>query len=319
MKTVIKVKNVQKTYDKRVILKQVDLEIKKGEIVALLGRNGAGKSTLLNVLLQLVSKDQGEIEILGEKRLKTEAIGVMLQNELTLERTTVKEILELWRSYYPKSKSYAELLTIADLEEKQETFIAKLSGGQRRSLQFALCLAGDPEVIFLDEPTVGMDIQSRMRMWDMLLKIRDHFGTTIFLTTHYLEEADQLSDTICIMKDGKDVIQGTPLQLRSLIHQDSLQIQFLTQNEVQECLPLFQQLFVGRSVFARNKSIIVNIQNSHSDMEKAMSFLLENHIPCQSIQIIQPTLEDVFLRLTTKKEQEVKKENECLSNITQKY
>ncbi|MCZ0701269.1 ATP-binding cassette domain-containing protein [Ligilactobacillus murinus] len=128
MKTVIKVKNVQKTYDKRVILKQVDLEIKKGEIVALLGRNGAGKSTLLNVLLQLVSKDQGEIEILGEKRLKTEAIGVMLQNELTLERTTVKEILELWRSYYPKSKSYAELLTIADLEEKQETFIAKLSG-----------------------------------------------------------------------------------------------------------------------------------------------------------------------------------------------
>ena len=164
-----------------------------------------------------------------------------------------------------------------------------------------------------------MDIQSRMRMWDILLKIRDHFGTTIFLTTHYLEEADQLSDTICIMKDGKDVIQGTSLQLRSLIHQDSLQIQFSTQNETQEYLPLFQQLFVGRSVFARNKSIIVNIQNSHSDMEKAMNFLLENHISCQSIQIIQPTLEDVFLRLTTKKEQEVKKENECLGNITQKY
>ena len=180
-------------------------------------------------------------------------------------------------------------------------------------------MMSNPKILFLDEPTVGMDIQSRMRMWDMLLKIRDQCGTTIFLTTHYLEEADQLSDTICIMKDGKDVIQGTPLQLRSLIHQDSLQIQFLTQNEVQECLPLFQQLFVGRSVFARNKSIIVNIQNSHSDMEKAMNFLLKNHIPCQSIQIIQPTLEDVFLRLTTKKEQEVKKENECLGNITQKY
>lgn len=213
MKTVIKVKNVQKTYDKRVILKQVDLEIKKGEIVALLGRNGAGKSTLLNVLLQLVSKDQGEIEILGEKRLKTEAIGVMLQNELTLERTTVKEILELWRSYYPKSKSYAELLTIADLEEKQETFIAKLSGGQRRSLQFALCLAGDPEVIFLDEPTVGMDLKHRQKFWEQIKKLQTA-GKTFLITSHYLEELQNVVQSFLILKDGSIAFAGTLQELQ---------------------------------------------------------------------------------------------------------
>ena len=213
MKTVIKVKNVQKTYDKRVILKQVDLEIKKGEIVALLGRNGAGKSTLLNVLLQLVSKDQGEIEILGEKRLKTEAIGVMLQNELTLERTTVKEILELWRSYYPKSRSYAELLTIADLEEKQETFIAKLSGGQRRSLQFALCLAGDPEVIFLDEPTVGMDLKHRQKFWEQIKKLQTA-GKTFLITSHYLEELQNVVQRFLILKDGSIAFAGTLQELQ---------------------------------------------------------------------------------------------------------
>ena len=213
IKTVIKVKNVQKTYDKRVILKQVDLEIKKGEIVALLGRNGAGKSTLLNVLLQLVSKDQGEIEILGEKRLKTEAIGVMLQNELTLERTTVKEILELWRSYYPKSKSYAELLTIADLEEKQETFIAKLSGGQRRSLQFALCLAGDPEVIFLDEPTVGMDLKHRQKFWEQIKKLQTA-GKTFLITSHYLEELQNVVQRFLILKDGSIAFAGTLQELQ---------------------------------------------------------------------------------------------------------
>lgn len=213
MKTVIKVKNVQKTYDKRVILKQVDLEIKKGEIVALLGRTGAGKSTLLNVLLQLVSKDQGEIEILGEKRLKTEAIGVMLQNELTLERTTVKEILELWRSYYPKSKSYAELLTIADLEEKQETFIAKLSGGQRRSLQCALCLAGDPEVIFLDEPTVGMDLKHRQKFWEQIKKLQTA-GKTFLITSHYLEELQNVVQRFLILKDGSIAFAGTLQELQ---------------------------------------------------------------------------------------------------------
>lgn len=266
MKTVIKVKNVQKTYDKRVILKQVDLEIKKGEIVALLGRNGAGKSTLLNVLLQLVSKDQGEIEILGEKRLKTEAIGVMLQNELTLERTTVKEILELWRSYYPKSKSYAELLAIADLEEKQETFIAKLSGGQRRSLQFALCLAGDPEVIFLDEPTVGMDLKHRQKFWEQIKKLQTA-GKTFLITSHYLEELQNVVQSFLILKDGSIAFAGT--------------LQELQQNG---------QKVTFRFTSVLDKSLFTELPGVLTVKNYAMNYIVQTTEPDELIQELVPYL-----------------------------
>ena len=266
MKTVIKVKNVQKTYDKRVILKQVDLEIKKGEIVALLGRNGAGKSTLLNVLLQLVSKDQGEIEILGEKRLKTEAIGVMLQNELTLERTTVKEILELWRSYYPKSKSYAELLTIADLEEKQETFIAKLSGGQRRSLQFALCLAGDPEVIFLDEPTVGMDLKHRQKFWEQIKKLQTA-GKTFLITSHYLEELQNVVQRFLILKDGSIAFAGTLQELQ----QNSQKVTF-------------------RFTSVLDKSLFTKLPGVLTVKNYAMNYIIQTTEPDELIQELVPYL-----------------------------
>lgn len=287
MKTVIKVKNVQKTYDKRVILKQVDLEIKKGEIVALLGRNGAGKSTLLNVLLQLVSKDQGEIEILGEKRLKTEAIGVMLQNELTLERTTVKEILELWRSYYPKSKSYAELLTIADLEEKQETFIAKLSGGQRRSLQFALCLAGDPEVIFLDEPTVGMDLKHRQKFWEQIKKLQTA-GKTFLITSHYLEELQNVVQRFLILKDGSIAFAGT--------------LQELQQNG---------QKVTFKFTSALDKSLFTKLPGVLTVKKYAMNYIIQTTEPDELIQELIPylpaiknlsiehdSLNDLFLEVT---------------------
>ncbi len=287
MKTVIKVKNVQKTYDKRVILKQVDLEIKKGEIVALLGRNGAGKSTLLNVLLQLVSKDQGEIEILGEKRLKTEAIGVMLQNELTLERTTVKEILELWRSYYPKSKSYAELLTIADLEEKQETFIAKLSGGQRRSLQFALCLAGDPEVIFLDEPTVGMDLKHRQKFWEQIKKLQTA-GKTFLITSHYLEELQNVVQRFLILKDGSIAFAGT--------------LQELQQNG---------QKVTFRFTSALDKSLFTKLPGVLTVKKYDMNYIIQTTEPDELIQELVPylpaiknlsiehdSLNDLFLEVT---------------------
>lgn len=287
MKTVIKVKNVQKTYDKRVILKQVDLEIKKGEIVALLGRNGAGKSTLLNVLLQLVSKDQGEIEILGEKRLKTEAIGVMLQNELTLERTTVKEILELWRSYYPKRKSYAELLAIADLEEKQETFIAKLSGGQRRSLQFALCLAGDPEVIFLDEPTVGMDLKHRQKFWEQIKKLQTA-GKTFLITSHYLEELQNVVQRFLILKDGSIAFAGT--------------LQELQQNG---------QKVTFRFTSVLDKSLFTELPGVLTVKNYAMNYIVQTTEPDELIQELVPylpaiknlsiehdSLNDLFLEVT---------------------
>lgn len=213
MKKVIEVAGLTKTYTREPVLKQLSFSVERGEIVALLGKNGAGKSTLLNILLQMTPKDDGKVEILGSKQLKTEKIGVMLQNDFSLERVTVKEIIELWQSYYPNSKNYTELLQIADLADKQHTFLAKLSGGQRRRLNFALCLAGDPELIFLDEPTVGVDVVSRQKFWQQIKNLQV-LGKTFLITSHYLEELQEIAQRFLILKDGKLAFAGTLQQLQ---------------------------------------------------------------------------------------------------------
>lgn len=213
MKKVIEVAGLTKTYVQKPVLKQLNFSVDRGEIVALLGKNGVGKSTLLNILLQTIPKDSGKVEILGSKQLKTEKIGVMLQNDFSLERVTVKEVIKLWQSYYPNSKDYAELLQIADLTDKQNQFLTKLSGGQRRRLSFALCLAGDPELIFLDEPTVGMDVVSRQKFWQQIKNLQA-LGKTFLITSHYLEELQGIAQRFLILKDGKLAFDGTLQQLQ---------------------------------------------------------------------------------------------------------
>lgn len=155
-----------------------------------------------------------------------------------------------------------------------------------------------PKILFLDEPTVGMDIQSRIAMWDMMKKIRDGFGTTIFLTTHYLEEADSLSDNVCIIKDGKEVTQGTPAELRSLLRQHNLQVKFSSSTESKANLGLFQMQFQGKNFFQHGNTIVINTYSAQSDLLEITSFLLKQNIPFVGIEITEPTLEDVFLRLT---------------------
>ena len=137
-----------------------------------------------------------------------------------------------------------------------------------------------------------------MAMWDMMKKIRSDFGTTIFLTTHYLEEADQLSDAICIMKDGKEVIQGSPDTLKSVLRQNVIQVKFATNEDAQKYLPLLQQRQSSQTFSVRNASVLCNSNDDRSDMLDLMTFLLEHHIPLIGVEIVQPTLEDVFIRLT---------------------
>ena len=165
-------------------------------------------------------------------------------------------------------------------------------------MDIALNMMSNPRILFLDEPTVGMDIQSRMAMWDMMKKIRSDFGTTIFLTTHYLEEADQLSDAICIMKDGKEVIQGSPDTLKSVLRQNVIQVKFATNEDAQKYLPLLQQRQSSQTFSVRNASVLCNSNDDRSDMLDLMTFLLEHHIPLIGVEIVKPTLEDVFIRLT---------------------
>ncbi len=156
----------------------------------------------------------------------------------------------------------------------------------------------NPRILFLDEPTVGMDIQSRMAMWEMMKKIRDEFGATIFLTTHYLEEADDLSDTICIMRDGKEVVQGTPAKLRELIKQDILSIQFTNKNESKNCFIELSKARNDIKLSLRDEKILIDSKHSREDFQTINQWLFESQIKFEGIEIVQPTLEDVFLRLT---------------------
>lgn len=222
-------------------LSGLNLSVKTGEIFSLLGPNGAGKSTLIKILTTYLKPTSGNITMLGTD-LSRQPDRVRRKIACVSQQTSIDTYLSLEENMMFQSRLYQ--IPKAEAKKRMETLIAgfsldqyrrfpvsSCSGGVKRRLDIALNMMSAPEILFLDEPTVGMDVQSRISMWEMLRKIRDDFGTTIFLTTHYLEEADNLSDTICIMKDGKDVVQGTPAQLRSFIRQDSLQTELIEQNQ----------------------------------------------------------------------------------------
>lgn len=176
--------------------------------------------------------------------------------------------------------------------------VSSYSGGIKRRLDIALNLMSNPQILFLDEPTTGMDIQSRMAMQDMLKRIRSELGMTVFLTTHYLEEADQLSDTICIMREGREVLQGTPGDLRRYIQQNLLKITFESNDMANAAFRSLAAFYPLRSSDLRKDKIITDTKNNRQDLIKMNRLLLEQNIPFTGIEIETPSLDDVFIRLT---------------------
>ena len=211
MKHAIEIKNVSKQYQNKKAVDNLSLTIEEGSIVALLGPNGAGKSTTINMILGLTEPTSGQIQLLGkspkEKSVRNK-IGAMLQEVSVIDGLKVRETIDLFRSYYSNPLSTNELLKISNLEADQNKFASDLSGGQKRRLGFALALAGNPDVLFLDEPTVGMDITSRQIFWETIRSFAGS-GKTIILTTHYLEEADNLADRVVVINQGKIIADGT--------------------------------------------------------------------------------------------------------------
>lgn len=238
--------------------------------------------------------------------IRTEIACVSQQTSIDTYLSLEENMIFQSRLYkIPKSEAFdrmEKLIVAFGLEQYRKYPVSSYSGGVKRRLDIALNMMAKPKLLFLDEPTVGMDIQSRRLMWEMINKIRTDFGTTVFLTTHYLEEADNLSDTICIMKDGKEVIQGTPLELRTYLRQDTLQIYFPNVSVLKQYFPQLQKHFYEQEIYVRNAVLVIHTHDSKNDMEKAVCFLLQKSIPFTGIEITQPTLEDVFLRLTSKSE-----------------
>lgn len=224
MNEILTLTNVTKSFQHKTAVDNVSFSIGKGEVVAILGPNGAGKTTTISMILGLLKPTAGEISLFNlephEKQVR-EKIGTMLQEVSVMTGLKVREILQLIRSYYPRPLDLQELINLTGLTEQDlKTRAEKLSGGQKRRLSFALALAGNPELIIFDEPTVGMDITSRNRFWQTVHTLAEQ-GKTIIFSTHYLQEADDAADRILLFKDGNIVADGTPQQIKARISKQS--------------------------------------------------------------------------------------------------
>ena len=216
---VARLATVNKHYGKLCALDGADLQLRRGELLALLGPNGAGKTTAISLLLGLHRADSGTVELFGQdpQRLQPRRrIGVMLQHAELPATLRVGELLRLTASYYPAPRSLAESAELAGISDLLKRPYAKLSGGQQRRVQFALALCGKPELLFLDEPTVGMDIETRQRLWLAIRQLLAE-GCSVLLTTHYLEEAEALADRVCVMAHGRVIHEGTVDALRARV------------------------------------------------------------------------------------------------------
>jgi ABC-2 type transport system ATP-binding protein len=203
-----------KRYGDVVAVDGLSFHVERGECFGLLGPNGAGKTTTIEILEGLLDADAGDVEILGlrwathERELR-QRLGVQLQETQLTEKLTVEETLRLFRSFYHRGRTIEELLRLVELESKRASWVGKLSGGQKQRLSIACALAGDPDLLFLDEPTTGLDPQSRRQLWELLKEFRSA-GGTIVLTTHYMDEAETLCDRVAIVDHGKVINDGTP-------------------------------------------------------------------------------------------------------------
>lgn len=307
--TAIKIDKLTKKYQNGVLaLDQLSLQVENGEIFTLLGPNGAGKSSLINIMTTYLSPTSGTVTILGNDIRKKPGM-IRTQIACVSQRTSIDLHLSLEENMLFQSMLYKvnpstaksrmkNLIGRFGLEPYLNYPTASYSGGVKRQLDIAMTMMSQPKILFLDEPTVGMDVQSRLIMWDMVKKIRKDFGTTIFLTTHYLEEADQLSDSICIMKDGHEIVQASPCDLRKYTKQDILQIRFDQPEQAKYCAADLQPIAPSTLITVQDTSVFIREENIRTKFSTINRWLLERDISFTAIEMIQPTIEDVFLTLT---------------------
>jgi ABC-2 type transport system ATP-binding protein len=215
----IRCRGVIKRYEKVVAVDGLDLEVKTGECFGLLGPNGAGKTTTIEMLEGLLEPTGGDVEVLGRRwatpsdvQWLRSRLGISLQETHLTDRQSVVETLQVFRSFYPRGRDVDALIDLVSLGEKRNTWYSKLSGGQKQRLAVACALVGDPDLLFLDEPTTGLDPQSRRQLWDLVLEFKAA-GKTVLITTHYMEEAERLCDRVAIVDRGKVIALGTPREL----------------------------------------------------------------------------------------------------------
>ncbi|AEP00534.1 MULTISPECIES: ABC transporter ATP-binding protein [Bacillaceae] len=293
MNEVLCLENVTKMFKQKPAVKDVSFSIHKGEVTAILGPNGAGKTTTLSMILGLLKPTAGKIKLFNNEPGTLQArqrTGVMLQEVSIMPGLTINELLMLVRSYYPSPLPLKDLVRLTGLTEKDlKTRTEKLSGGQKRRLNFALALAGNPEFMIFDEPTVGMDITARQHFWETI-NLMANQGKTIVFSTHYLQEADDNARRILLFKDGGIIAGGTPEQIKTNISKKT--VSFCTNSE--QSLKLLDHHPEVGQIFRKNNRVYICSDNTDSVLE----LLFREKIGAYNIQIDNGNLEDAFSRIT---------------------
>ncbi|HUK44814.1 MAG TPA: ABC transporter ATP-binding protein [Gaiellaceae bacterium] len=283
MPAAVRVSGLRKSYGSHEALRGIDFEIGAGEVFGLLGPNGAGKTTTVEILEGYRGRDAGEVEVLGVDPVRAgkewrERLGVVLQSSSLYPNLTVRESLELFGGYYASSRDVTEVIEIVGLGDKADARCRTLSGGQKRRLDLGLALVGNPELVFLDEPTTGFDPGARRAAWETIRNLRS-LGTTILLTTHYLDEAEQLSDRVAVLREGRIVRVGSPAELTGGSSETEIR-------------------------FRRNGEVVVEQTTEPTRrLHELTAEALERGEELLELEVRRPTLEDVYLELTSAQEE----------------
>ncbi len=293
--SVISVENLVKSYGDVHAVRGIDLYVDTGEVFALLGPNGAGKSTTVEILEGHRTKTSGSVTVLGydpteRDRAYRERIGIVLQETAVEEQLTVSEAIDIYGSMYPNRRPTGELIEIVGLEEKTNARIKTLSGGQRRRLELALGIVGDPDLIFLDEPTTGFDPSARRQAWTIVENLTS-LGKTVLLTTHYMDEAQYLANRVAVIAYGKIIAEGTPESLGDRQSAKTV-ISFVANGVSLEGLPI-QDVRVGE-----NGRVEIRSDDPTRDLHAVTGWAVERGVNLADLSVARPTLEDVYLELT---------------------
>ncbi|MGA7301895.1 MAG: ABC transporter ATP-binding protein [Candidatus Sulfotelmatobacter sp.] len=307
MTVAIQCRDLRKTYDGKVeAVRGLNLQIETGECFGLLGPNGAGKTTTIEILEGLLEPTSGEVSIFGhtwreDAREMREWLGISLQETRLSEKLSVRETVELFASFYREPRSSDEVLEQLQLTEKADAWVGKLSGGQRQRLAVATALVCNPKILFLDEPTTGLDPQSRRQLWDIIREFQRN-GGTVLLTTHYMDEAERLCDRLAIVDHGEIIAEGSPASLIERLGGHHV-VEFAVGHETTEnadgaALEIWRALPSVESVREDGGMVALSVKEPHLTIPALLDAIGKQSRELQHLTTRQASLEDVFVRLT---------------------
>ena len=302
MPAVIECRDLRKTYDGKVeAVRGLNLEIYAGECFGLLGPNGAGKTTTIEILEGLLEATAGEVTILGQTwkshaRELREQIGISLQETRLSEKLTVCETVDLFASFYSEPRPTSEVLAALQLEEKADSWVGKLSGGQKQRLAVATALVGSPKLLFLDEPTTGLDPQSRRQLWEIIREFQ-RGGGTVLLTTHYMDEAERLCDRLAIVDYGQIIAEGSPADLIERLGGHHM-VEFSLAGDSHGPPEIWKSLPGVDSVYNDDGLVCLAVREPHRTIPALLEAVDKQSAQLEHLTTRQASLEDVFVRLT---------------------